>query len=51
MAAVVDFNVNTKGGGGLIEFNTLAFRKGGPVSVMTRLSVPGSRRRDEDDRE
>ena len=38
--AVVDFNVNTKGGGGLIEFNTLAFRKGDPVSVMTRLSVP-----------
>jgi hypothetical protein len=31
--AVIDFDVSLNGGGGTVRFNTLGFRKGGPVSM------------------
>jgi hypothetical protein len=48
--AVVDFTVSTKKGEGFMSFNTVGFRKGGPVSVMTRLAFGSRRRVDDEDK-
>jgi hypothetical protein len=41
--------VSTKDGPGWITFNTLAFRKGGPVSFFGRMSIFSSKPVDHDD--
>jgi hypothetical protein len=46
--AAVDFDVTTKDGGGVLEFNTLTFRKNGTVTVAGRLDFFGPYRRDAD---
>src|SRR5260221_8542251 len=48
-AAVADFDLSLKGGGGTIEFNTLGLRKDGPVSVFRALDFFGSLQRDDED--
>jgi len=45
--AVADFDLTLKGGG-ILEFNTVGFRKGGPLTVFSPLDFLGSLRRDED---
>jgi hypothetical protein len=47
--AVADSVVSTKDGPGWITFNTLAFRKGGPVSFFGRMSIFSSKPVDHDD--
>jgi hypothetical protein len=47
--AVVDFTVSTKQGEGFMSFNTVGFRKGGPVSCFTRMAIFSPRRRDDED--
>ena len=47
--AVADFSISTKAGNGFWAFNTIGFRKGGPVSVFTRLTIFDPQPRDDDD--
>jgi hypothetical protein len=47
--AVADFVVSTKDGPGWITFNTLAFRKGGPVSFFGRVAIFSQKPIDDDD--
>ena len=47
--AVADFSISTKTGHGFWVFNTVGFRKGGPVSVFTRMTIFDLRPRDDDD--
>src|ERR1051325_11570111 len=47
--AVADSMASTKGGPGWITFNTLAFRKGGPVSFFGRMAIFSQKPIDDDD--
>jgi hypothetical protein len=47
MKAVMDCKMTLKGGGGVMEWNTLEIRKGGPVTVYRSLNF--YRTREEDD--
>jgi hypothetical protein len=47
--AVADFVVSSKDGRGFVTFNTLSFRKGGPVSFFGRMAIFSSQRVDDDD--
>jgi len=47
--AVADSVVSTKDGPGSISFNTLAFRKGGPVSFFGRMAIFSQKPIDDDD--
>jgi hypothetical protein len=47
--AVADFIVSTKDGPGWISFNTVGFRKGGPVSFFGRMAIFSGQPRDDDD--
>lgn len=47
--AVCDFLVSTKDGPGWLTFNTVSFRKGGPVSFFGRMSIFNPQPRDDDD--
>jgi hypothetical protein len=46
--AVADFVVSRKDGPGWMTFNTLEFRKGGPVSFFGRMAIFSSQRVDDD---
>jgi hypothetical protein len=46
---VADFIVSTKDGPGWMTFNTLGFRKGGPVSFFGRMAIFNQQPRDDDD--
>jgi len=41
--ALLDFKTTLRGGGGVIEWNTLEIRKGGPVTVFRSLNFYSSR--------
>lgn len=47
--AVADFTVSEKTGDGFLKFNTVGFRKNGPVTIFGPLSFFRSQRRDEED--
>ena len=46
---VADFIVSTKDGPGWMTFNTVGFRKGGPVSFFGRMAIFNQQLRDDDD--
>jgi len=47
--AVADLSIGPKTGNSFWQFNTTGFRKGGPVSVFTRLTIFDPQPRDDDD--
>jgi hypothetical protein len=47
--AVADFTISEKSGDGFLKFNTVGFRKGGPVTVFGRLAFFHSQRREDDE--
>jgi hypothetical protein len=49
--ALLDFKMTLRGGGGVLEWNTLELRKGGPVTVFSNLNFYRGRDEKEEDEE